>query len=120
MIYCVDKPGWSIVEVEEDYRETYIGLRVGDILYAYGDKTVTSVHMQSNYNTWCWIELNKPSVNDGQTMFTHESYHAIHTHIGKRSAKCNLKMLIGNGVIDITKSVERDRKLKKLGVNEGV
>lgn len=110
MIYCVNEEGWSIVEIR-NYQETYIRLRVGDKLYADGH-IVTMIHVQSDYKgqtNWYWRKLDTPKYE--QTMFSHSSQSP-----GSRSTKCNLKMVIGTGVIDITKSVDREIKLKGLGI----
>ncbi len=119
MIYCVNEEGWSIVDTR-DYHETYIKLRVGDKLYADGD-TVTLIHVQSDYKgqtNWYWRKLDKSTqAGDGQTFFTHESYHTSQIQSFRRVAKCNLKRVINdNGFVDITKSVDREIKLKGLGI----
>jgi hypothetical protein len=50
-------------------------------------------------------------------MFAQESYHVVQSpSFGRRTAKCNLKMIVGTGLIDITKSVDREIKLKGLGI----
>lgn len=116
MIYCVNEEGWSIVQIR-DYHETYIRLRVGDKLYADGD-IVTLIYVQSDYKgqtNWYWRKLD---TSKQATMFTHESYPSLKSpSVGNRVAKCNLKMFLSKeGVVDITKSVDRDIKLNSLGI----
>lgn len=119
MIYCVSEEGWSIVDVDEDYKETLIELKVGDKLYT-DNSSVNLIYVQSDKGkqNWYWIILDKPKVYDGQTMFTHKSYHSTQTHsLGRRTTKDNLKAIVGRSVLtDITKSVDRDLKLKGLGI----
>lgn len=119
MIYCVNEPGWSIVDIR-NHQETYIKLRVGDKLYADGD-TVTLIHVQSDYKgqtNWYWRRLDKSTqAYDGQTFFTHDSYQSQPYSFYKRVTKCNLKKAINdNGFVDITKSVDREIKLNSLGL----